>query len=125
MNPGPDLSALPGLRLGDDGPIFGEPWQAQAFALVLALHERGAFSWPEWAAALTAAIRDAQAQGDPDDGRHYWQHWLNALESLVLARGLGDAAQLQALATAWAEAAERTPHGQPIVLEESDRARLV
>jgi nitrile hydratase accessory protein len=117
VNPSPDLSVLPGLRLGDDGPVFGEPWQAQAFALVLALHERGAFTWPEWAAALTAAIRDAQAQGDPDDGRHYWQHWLNALESLVLARGLGDTAQLQALAAAWAEAAERTPHGQPIVLD--------
>lgn len=120
MIPAPDLAALPGLRLSDEGPIFGEPWQAQAFALVLALHERGVFTWPEWAAALTAAIRDAQAHGDPDDGRHYWQHWLNALESLVLARGLGEAAQLQALAAAWAAAAERTPHGQPIVLDAKD-----
>ena len=123
MNTGPDLSALPGLRLGDEGPVFTEPWQAQAFALVLALHERGAFSWPDWTAALAAAIREAQRRGDPDDGATYWRHWIAALESLVLARGLGDAAQLKALSDAWAAAAARTPHGRPIVLDDAQRAQ--
>jgi nitrile hydratase accessory protein len=118
----PDLSTLPGLRLHDDSPVFTAPWQAQAFALVLALHERGAFSWPEWAAALTEAIRAAQARGDADDGSTYWQHWLDALESIVIARGLGDAPRIHALEHAWADAAERTPHGQPIVLDAAARA---
>lgn len=113
----PDLSTLPGLRLHDRGPVFTAPWQAQAFALVLALHERGAFSWPDWAAALTEAIRAAQQRGDPDDGSTYWQHWLDALETIVIARGLGEASQIHALEHAWADAADRTPHGQPIVLD--------
>lgn len=43
-----------------EGPAFSEPWQAQAFALVLALHEQGLFAWSEWAEYLTAAIADAQ-----------------------------------------------------------------
>ena len=113
---------LPGLKLDGDGLAFGAPWQAQAFALVLALHERGAFTWPEWAAALTDAIRAAQRRGDPDDGSTYWQHWLDALEALVLGKGLGRAEQLHALEHAWEAAAARTPHGQPIVLADAERA---
>lgn len=111
------LQDLPGLPLNEGGPVFGEPWQAQAFALAVALHERGAFTWPEWAAALAEAIRRAQAAGDPDTGARYYHHWLDALESLVLAKGLGPADRLQALTQAWAAAAARTPHGQPIVLD--------
>ncbi len=118
----PDLPNLPGLPRDAEGPVFTAPWQSQAFALVLALHERGAFTWPEWAAALTDAIRAAQAAGDPDDGSTYWQHWLDALESLVLAKGLGGAEQLHALEHAWEAAAERTPHGAAIVLTPAERA---
>ena len=115
--PGP----LPGWT-GDTGPVFAAPWQAQAFAMVLALHERGAFTWPQWAATLTAAIRQAQQRGDPDDGSTYWQHWLDALEQIVVDQGLGDAAQIHALEHAWEAAADRTPHGQPIELTPQERA---
>ena len=78
---------LPGLPRDEQGPVFSAPWQAQAFALALALHERGAFTWPEWAAALSAAIARAQAAGDPDAGDTYYQHWLDALETLVIDPG--------------------------------------
>jgi len=123
MSPGAaDLAILPGLPRDTTGPIFRAPWEAQAFALALALHERGIFTWPEWAAALSRAIRDAQAAGDPDSGETYYHHWLQALETLVLAKGLGDAAQLHALEHAWADAAGRTPHGQPIALTAAERA---
>lgn len=123
MRPGPaDLDALPGLPCDAAGPVFRAPWEAQAFALALALHERGAFTWPEWAAALSRAIRDAQAAGDPDTGETYYHHWLQALETLVLTKGLGDTAQLHALEHAWADAAGRTPHGQPIMLTAAERA---
>jgi nitrile hydratase accessory protein len=81
MSPDHPACDLPGLPRDDSGPVFKAPWQAQAFALALALHERGAFTWPEWAAALTAAIRRAQAAGDPDTGDTYYQHWLDALET--------------------------------------------
>lgn len=95
---------------------FNEPWQAHAFALTLMLHEKGVFSWSEWAGALAARIRQAQADGDPDDGSNYYRHWLDALEHLSIARNIAAAGQLHALEHAWRDAAERTPHGQPVVL---------
>ena len=121
-----DLPACPGLPLGVPGPdgqaspVFAEPWQAQAFAMTLQLHERGLFSWPEWAAALSAQIRAAQAAGDADLGNTYYQHWLAALETLVAAKGAASTLGLQRHAQAWAQAAERTPHGQPVRLQPSD-----
>lgn len=116
------LQALPGLPRDANGPVFRAPWEAQAFALVLALHERGLFSWTEWAAALTDAIRQAQARGDPDLGDTYYHHWLDALEALVISRGLADAQRLHALEHAWQDAAERTPHGEPITLTAAEQA---
>ena len=113
---------LPGLPRDEQGPVFSAPWQAQAFALALALHERGAFSWTDWAAALSDAIRRAQAAGDPDHGDTYYRHWLDALETLVISRGLADADRLPALEHAWEAAAERTPHGQPIELSNAEKA---
>lgn len=113
---------LPGLPRDADGPVFGAPWQAQAFALALALYERGVFSWNEWAAALGEAIGRAQQAGDPDRGDTYYRHWLDALEHLVIAKGLADAGRLHALEHAWEAAAARTPHGQPIELSPEERA---
>jgi nitrile hydratase accessory protein len=104
----------------EDGPVFAEPWEAQAFALTVALHERGAFTWPEWTAALAGEIARAQAAGDPDTGETYYHHWLAALERLVAAKGLTDDATLARYAHAWEHAAERTPHGTPIELSADD-----
>ena len=116
-----DLQACPGLPAGDDNaPVFAEPWMAQAFAMVLQLHQRGLFTWPEWAAALSAQISAAQDSGDADHGDTYYQHWLAALEALVTAKGAARADELQRCATAWDHAADRTPHGQPIVLQPGD-----
>lgn len=113
----------PSLQPSDAcGPVFAEPWQAQAFAMTLQLHQRGLFSWPEWAAALSARISTAQAAGDADLGDTYYQHWLAALEDLVAAKGATDAAELAHCALAWDHAADRTPHGQPIVLQAGDFA---
>jgi nitrile hydratase accessory protein len=107
--------ALPGLPRDADGPVFAEPWEAQAFALAVALQERGVFTWPEWAAALGAEIaRDA--------GTPYYRHWLAALERLVAEKNLADPATLHRYADAWGRAAERTPHGTPIELEPGDFA---
>lgn len=118
----PDPGALPGLPRAADGPVFAAPWQAQAFALTLALHRQGLFSWTEWAAALAAQIRAAQAAGDPDLGDSYYDHWLAALETLVAAKGASSKAELQHYAQAWGRAAERTPHGKPIALIDGDFA---
>ena len=118
----PAACDLPGLPQDADGPVFSAPWQAQAFAMTLALHERGLFSWSEWAQALSQAITRAQAAGDPDLGDTYYRHWLDALETLLLAKGLAHANTLHALEHAWEDAAERTPHGQSIELLPQERA---
>ncbi len=115
------LDALPPLPRDDDGPIFRQPWQAHAFAMALALHERGLFTWREWAAALAAQI-DAQAEGDPDLGETYYRHWVAALEALVVVKQAGSDAELARLRMAWNHAADRTPHDQPIALQPGDFA---
>ncbi|MGA1289495.1 MAG: nitrile hydratase accessory protein [Rubrivivax sp.] len=113
------MDALPfsALSTAPSPPPFSAPWQAHAFALTLALHERGVFTWPQWAEALSQAIARAQAQGDPDHGDTYYHHWVDALRSLLTSRGLADAAALDGLEAAWMAAADRTPHGQPIELD--------
>ena len=114
--------AFEGMPIGANGPVFGAPWQAQTFAMTLALHERGLFTWSEWTMTLAEAIRAAQAAGDADLGDTYYRHWLDALEALLLRKGLADSAQLHALEHAWADAAGRTPHGLPIELKAEDLA---
>ncbi len=103
-----------------DGPTFAEPWQAQAFAMTLRLHEQGYFSWAEWAEMLAGEIAAAQRRGDPDDGSTYYDHWLAALERIVAAKGLAAAAELAAHSDAWAAAHAATPHGQPVRLPTAD-----
>jgi nitrile hydratase accessory protein len=123
MTPTTDqLAALPRFPRDADGPVFAEPWQAQAFAMTLALHERGLFTWPEWAATLAGRISAAQAAGDADLGDTYYHHWLAALEAIVAAKGASTPAELQRYQQAWDHAADRTPHGQPITLTPGDFA---
>jgi nitrile hydratase accessory protein len=111
---------VPGLPREGAGPVFREPWEAQAFAMALALHERGLFTWAEWAAALGREIKAAQAAGDPDTGNTYYRHWLNALEHLVVEKNVAGADALARYRNAWAHAAARTPHGTPITLGDQD-----
>ena len=111
---------VPGIPQGEDGPVFREPWEAQAFAMALSLHQRGLFTWPEWAATLAEEISRAQAAGDPDTGETYYRHWLNALERIVAEKRLADTATLARYRDAWERAAERTPHGEPIELKPDD-----
>ena len=108
------LCAVAPLPRDDAGPVFAAPWQAQAFALAVQLHQQGLFTWPQWAEALGAEIR---AAGADDDGSRYYEHWLAALEKMVLTRGAADAAALSARADAWRRAAAATPHGHPITLD--------
>ncbi len=111
---------VPGLPCDAEGPVFREPWEAQAFAMTLSLHQRGLFTWPEWAATLGAEIKRAQESGDPDTGETYYRHWLAALERLVAEKGVADARTLTRYRDAWDHAADRTPHGQPIELSPDD-----
>lgn len=100
---------VPGL----DEPVFAEPWQAEAFALVVALHARGLFTWNEWASALSSEVK---LPGAAPDGSDYYDHWLAALEKLLSTKGVAGAAEIDGLAEAWHRAARATPHGKPILL---------
>jgi nitrile hydratase accessory protein len=107
---------LPGIPRDADGPVFRAPWEAQAFGLTLALHERGFFAWPEWTEALAAEISAAAARGETDDGTRYYEFWLAALEKLAAAKGLTNTAEMLRRKSEWDAAARATPHGKPIVL---------
>ena len=99
-----------------DGLVFAEPWQAQAFAIAVKLSEEGYFSWKEWAATLAEELKAAADRGEPDDGSHYYEHWLAALERLITAKGLTDSDALRIRKEAWADAYRHTPHGKPVQL---------
>ncbi|MDH6264493.1 nitrile hydratase accessory protein [Bradyrhizobium sp. BR13661] len=113
-------AAIPSIPRDDDGPVFRAPWEAQAFAMALTLHDRGVFTWPEWAAALASEIKRAQAAGDPDTGETYYLHWLATLEGLVASKGVASMDTLHRYRDAWDHAADRTPHGMPIELRDED-----
>jgi nitrile hydratase accessory protein len=115
-------SAVPSIPCDAEGPVFREPWEAQAFAMALALHERGVFTWSEWADTLSSEIKRAQAAGDPDTGETYYRHWLAALERLIAVKGVTTSETLHRYRDAWDHAADRTPHGAPIELRPEDFA---
>jgi nitrile hydratase accessory protein len=117
------IAALPRLPCDDGGPVFREPWEAQAFALAVKLSEQGHFTWKEWAAALAEELKTAADRGEPDDGSHYYEHWLATLERLVTSKGLSDPAALAARKEAWADAYRHTPHGKPIELATGSDAK--
>ena len=95
MNPPPKLADLPLLPRDESGPVFAEPWQAQAFAVVVGLTEAGKISIKEWADHLGTVLKEAEARGEYDTGRHYYDHWLTALERLAVAKNMTDWHELE------------------------------
>ena len=105
----------------DEGePVFAEPWEAQAFGLVNALHERGLFAWEEWSRALSAALDGQDSDASEGD---YYRCWLAALEGLLAERDLVPTHELDETSAAWQRAARATPHGMPVLLENDPRFR--
>ena len=114
------LAALPPLPRDEDGPVFAEPWQAQAFALAVKLSEQRYFTWKEWTTALADELKTSSTRDEPDDGSRYYHHWVAALERLVTEKALTDSAALLERKEAWADAYRHTPHGQPVLLRRSE-----
>jgi nitrile hydratase accessory protein len=111
---------VPGIPCDAEGPVFGAPWQAQAFAMAVALNAKGVFSWPEWAQVFGEHIRSAPAQPGEGAGDAYYRQWLTALEDIVARKGAASAPELHRWQHAWEHAADRTPHGQPIEVRDTD-----
>lgn len=117
LQPAPErLASLRLLPQDEAGPVFAEPWQAQAFAMAVRLSEQGHFTWPEWAATLADELKSAADRGEPDDGSHYYEHWLVALERLVTSKALLNSEEMLDRKEAWADAYRHTPHGKPVTL---------
>lgn len=112
------LAALPSIPRDEDGPVFREPWEAQAFAMTVQLHAKGVFTWPQWAEALGKEIARA---GADDTGEDYYLHWMAALEKLTQANGVVSHSEFSARKDAWDRAARATPHGEPIELGREQR----
>ncbi|MGV1756263.1 nitrile hydratase accessory protein [Rhizobium sp. A22-96] len=109
------LAQSPELPKSADGePVFPEPWAAEAFAMTVHLHEKGVFAWSEWAERLSAELHKP---GRAPDGNDYFDCWVAALCNLLVAKGIADASAILTLQQSWQRAAEATPHGQPIALE--------
>ncbi len=116
------LAALPPLPRDEEGPVFEAPWQAQAFALAVKLSEAGHFTWKEWAETLASELQAAADRGEPDDGSHYYHHWVAALETLATRKGLTEVGALLDRKEAWADAYRHTPHGKPVELKNARKS---
>lgn len=111
-----NLEHLPALPADEEGPVFREPWEAQAFALAVCLSEAGYFTWSDWTKILSQEISAAQKRGDPDLGNTYYHHWLRALERICTEKNLVGPEAMVQRKEEWRRAYLNTPHGQPIKL---------
>jgi nitrile hydratase accessory protein len=105
-------------------PVFAQAWQARAFALALKLSERGHFTQREWTMALARQLRNVADRGEPDDGSHYYEHWLAALEALVIEKAMTTRESLDTRKEDWRGAYLRTPHGKPVELHAKSRGTI-
>lgn len=103
----------------EEGPVFDEPWQAQAFALTVKLSEAGHFTWSEWADMFGAEIAEATKNGKGCGNENYYLCWLAALEKIVSAKNIVTRDQLLDRKEKWRHANEHTDFGEPIILEET------
>lgn len=121
LSAGVTLQDLPNLPADSSGPVFAEPWQAQAFAMAVRMSEQGCFTWSEWVAEFSTELKAAAGRGEPDDGSHYYDHWVVTLERLTIQKALLDPTSLQDRKAAWLDAYLHTPHGQPVELKTDRR----
>lgn len=114
----PSHPDMPPIPQDEHGPVFREPWEAQAFAMALDLYDKGHFTWDEWVKTISAEIAAAKGRGEADLGDTYYRHWLAALERIVAAKGLSSTAELADRREAWRHADEHRDFGAPIRLHD-------
>ena len=117
------LETLPAIRCDNSGPVFHEPWEAEAFSLAVHMSKTGQFTWSEWVDVFSQEIKAAQQAGDPDLGDTYYHHWLNALERISIQKGLVSQDEMLQRKADWRQAYLNTPHGMPIELAAAYRPR--
>ena len=108
-----------GFELDNDERVFSEPWEAQAFAIVVTLSSAGCFTWEEWAKIFSEVIAESKIRGGPSDGSDYYLNWVKALERIVSEKRITDISKLKSTKLAWENAYKITPHGKPVHLDNS------
>ena len=111
-----DFSSLAAAANGDSQAVFEEPWEAEAFSLVVQMYDNGLFTWSEWASQLGASL-SSLSEDTP-----YFEAWLYALERIVLEKSLLNETELSQRSNEWEHALSVTPHGEPIELNRSNKA---
>lgn len=107
------LAEVQSIPRKDGEAVFNEPWEARAFAMAVELNEKGVFSWSEWGNIFSANLKVNSQSQQPAS---YYRVWMKTLEQLVEAKEISNRKERLSRQAEWQEAAERTPHGRPIVL---------
>ena len=96
----------------ENEPVFHDDWEKRVFS-VMFLSGLGPID----------ASRHAIERMDPVHYLEttYYEHWLKALEALVIDKGLLAESEIQARHEAWDRAHRATPHGEPVDLETAAR----
>jgi nitrile hydratase accessory protein len=85
-----DITGPAAIPRRNGEPVFNEPWESRIFGAAVGLCERGLFAWDEFRARLIAEIEsaDAQAVNAAQPPAAYYQHFLSALERLLIDKGI-------------------------------------
>jgi nitrile hydratase accessory protein len=77
--------------------VFDAPWESRAFGMAVALYEQGAYRWEEFSARLAIEIVADAGNGPPNEAvlpvapeaeAAYYGRWLEALQTLLIEKGL-------------------------------------
>jgi nitrile hydratase accessory protein len=111
---------------GEADAAFSEPWMARAFALALALSEKGLFSLKDFHAALIESIGRHEKDGCIAAETDYYTHWLEVLTALLRGRDLlSDDILTAAEDAVVTEAAARKEHQHQISRNADGSLRVV
>lgn len=99
-------------------PAFEAPWHAQLFAITVHLNEAGHFDWPDWAAAFSETLARHGLAKELNGGDDYFTAWLETLEAMLADQDKAATADVSQIKAAWEAAYLRTPHGQPVRLDD-------
>jgi nitrile hydratase accessory protein len=116
------IDRFPELPRDEQGPVFSEPWQAEAFAMTVKLHTDGHFEWSEWVKYISTEIANGAPSDENDHNTIYYRQWLSALERLVADKGLSSPPELLHRKDAWRRAYENTPHGEAVELARAEQS---
>jgi nitrile hydratase accessory protein len=103
---------------------FDHPWELRAFAMAVAAYHNGQYEWSEFQLSLIDSIRRWEAEGGTEPWSYY-EHWLEALETVLAGSGaLSDAVlddRTKAVLTTPRNANHHEAHREPVAVDRATR----